>query len=270
LRKSYASGILFKEKAVARGGLCMSGHSKWATIKRKKEKTDSQRANVFTKVTREIIVAAKAGGGDPDNNFRLRMAIMKAKEVNMPYDNIQRAIKRGSGASESEQYEEVYYEGYGVAGVALLVQVLTDNRNRTAGDMRYIFSRNNGNLGEAGCVSWMFAAKGQVVIAVDQCRKTEDELFELAIEAGAEDLQNTGETYEILTDPAALDSVRRYLEGQGIPLKSAELTMIPGNTIEINGEEAQRVMELVDALEENDDVQNVYANFTIPDSEMTE
>jgi YebC/PmpR family DNA-binding regulatory protein len=248
----------------------MSGHSKWATIKRKKEKTDSQRANAFTKVTREIIVAAKAGGGDPDNNFRLRMAIMKAKEVNMPNDNIQRAIKRGSGASESEQYEEVYYEGYGAAGVALLVQVLTDNRNRTAGDMRYIFSRNTGNLGEAGCVAWMFQAKGRIIIDGEQCRKTEEELFELVIEAGAEDLQNSDETYEILTDPASLDSVRRYLERQGIPVHTAELTMIPGNTIEINGEQAQQVLELIDALEENDDVQNVYANFTIAESEMTE
>ncbi|HYH02475.1 MAG TPA: YebC/PmpR family DNA-binding transcriptional regulator [Bacillota bacterium] len=239
----------------------MSGHSKWATIKRKKEKTDSQRANVFTKVTREIIVAAKAGGGDPDNNFRLRMAIMKAKEVNMPNDNIQRAIKRGTGGSDSTQYEEVFYEGYGAAGVAILVQVLTDNRNRTAGDMRYIFSRNNGNLGEAGCVGWMFATKGQVVIDPEKYGKTEEDLFELAIEAGAEDLQNTGETYEIYTEAGQLDSVRRYLEEHGIEIKSAELTMIPGNTIEISGEQAEQVMELIDALEDNDDVQNVYANF---------
>jgi YebC/PmpR family DNA-binding regulatory protein len=271
LRKSQASGILFREKdQLQEEGFVMSGHSKWATIKRKKEKTDSQRANVFTKVTREIIVAAKAGGGDPDNNFRLRMAVMKAKEVNMPNDNIQRAIKRGSGASESDQYEEVYYEGYGAAGVALLVQVLTDNRNRTVGDMRYIFSRNNGNLGEAGCVAWMFAAKGRIVIDTGQCRKTEEELFELAIEAGAEDLQNNDETYEILTDPASLDSVRRYLEEREISVQAAELTMIPTNTIEISGEQAQQVFDLIDALEENDDVQNVYANFTIPDSEMAE
>jgi YebC/PmpR family DNA-binding regulatory protein len=245
----------------------MSGHSKWSTIKRKKEKTDSQRANVFTKVTRELIVAAKAGGGDPDNNFQLRMAVLKAKEVNMPNDNIQRAIKRGVGETEASQYEEVYYEGYGAAGVAVLVRALTDNRNRTAGDMRYIFSRNNGNLGEAGCVGWMFASKGQIVIPAEKCRQTEDELFELVSEAGADDLQNTGDMYEVYTEAAALDSVRRYLEEQGIAIKSAELTMIPRNTIEISGEQAELVLGLVDALEDNDDVQTVYANFTIPDGE---
>ncbi|MGD9154900.1 MAG: YebC/PmpR family DNA-binding transcriptional regulator [Bacillota bacterium] len=243
----------------------MSGHSKWATIKRKKEKTDSQRANVFTKVTRELIVAAKAGGGDPDNNFQLRMAILKAKEVNMPNDNIQRAIKRGVGETEASQYEEVYYEGYGAAGVAVLVRALTDNRNRTAGDMRYLFSRNNGNLGEAGCVAWMFDTKGQIVIEAEKCRRTEDELFELVLEAGAADLQNTGETYEIYTETADLDSVRRYLEEQGLEVKSAELTRIPTNTIEISGAQADPVLELIDALEDNDDVQTVYTNFTIPD-----
>jgi YebC/PmpR family DNA-binding regulatory protein len=248
----------------------MSGHSKWATIKRKKEKTDSQRANMFTKVTRELIVAAKAGGGDPDNNFRLRMAVLKAKEVNMPNDNIQRAIKRGVGETEATQYEEVYYEGYGAAGVAVLVRALTDNRNRTAGDMRYIFSRNNGNLGEAGCVGWMFDSKGQIVIPAGKCRQTEDELFEIVSEAGAEDLQNAGDTYEVYTDAIELDSVRRYLEEQGIEIKSAELTMIPSNTIEISGEQAELVLELVDALDENDDVQTVYANFTIPDEENEE
>jgi YebC/PmpR family DNA-binding regulatory protein len=245
----------------------MSGHSKWATIKRKKEKTDSQRANVFTKVTRELIVAAKAGGGDPDHNFRLRMAVLKAKEVNMPNDNIQRAIKRGVGETEASQYEEVYYEGYGAAGVAVLVRALTDNRNRTAGDMRYIFSRNNGNLGEAGCVAWMFDTKGQIVVNTEKCRQTEDELFELVSEAGAEDLQNTGETYEIYTGAVELDSVRRYLEEQGIVIKSAELTRVPSSTIEISGEQAELVLELVDALDDNDDVQTVYANFTIPDGE---
>jgi YebC/PmpR family DNA-binding regulatory protein len=248
----------------------MSGHSKWATIKRKKEKTDSQRANVFTKVTRELIVAAKAGGGDPDNNFRLRMAVLKAKEVNMPNDNIQRAIKRGVGETEASQYEEVYYEGYGAAGVAVLVRALTDNRNRTAGDMRYIFSRNNGNLGEAGCVAWMFDTKGQIVIETEKCRRTEEELFELVLEAGATDLQNLGETYEIYTEAAELDSVRRYLEEQRLEIKSAELTRIPTNTVEISREQADPVLELIDALEDNDDVQTVYANFSIPDGEEEE
>lgn len=245
----------------------MSGHSKWATIKRKKEATDSKRASIFTKVTREIIVAAKAGGGDPDNNFRLRLAILKAKSVNMPNDNIQRAIKRGIGATESEQYEEIYYEGYGPGGAALLVQVLTDNRNRTAGDMRYIFSRNFGNLGEAGCVSWMFSQKGLVTIEAETAGKSEDELFEMALEAGAEDLKNNDETYEIYTDPSQLEAVRKYFDSNNIPVKEAGLTMVPTNTVEINTEEqAQQLLKLVEALEDNDDVQNVYSNFDIPDS----
>jgi YebC/PmpR family DNA-binding regulatory protein len=245
----------------------MSGHSKWATIKRKKEATDSKRAGIFTKVTREIIVAAKAGGGDPDNNFRLRLAVLKAKSVNMPNDNIQRAIKRGIGATESEQYEEIFYEGYGAGGAALLVQVLTDNRNRTAGDMRYIFSRNSGNLGEAGCVSWMFSQKGLVTIESENAGKSEDELFEMAIEAGAEDLKNNDETYEVYTEPSQLETVRKYFDTNNIPVKESGLTMVPTNTVEItNPEQAQQLLKLVDALEDNDDVQNVYSNFDIPDS----
>jgi YebC/PmpR family DNA-binding regulatory protein len=247
----------------------MSGHSKWATIKRKKEATDSKRANAFTKVTREIIVAAKSGGGDPEHNFRLRLAVLKAKEVNMPNDNIQRAIKRGTGeSSEAAQYEEVYYEGYGAGGVAVLVQALTDNRNRTAGEMRYIFSRNNGNLGEAGCVGWMFASKGLIVIDAESSGKNEDEMFELAIEAGAEDLKKVDETYEIYTAPGELDAVRKYLDAKKMPLKTVEVAMIPQNTVEVTGEQAQQVLKLIDALEDNDDVQNVYGNFDIPDSEM--
>lgn len=247
----------------------MSGHSKWATIKRKKEATDSKRANAFTKVTREIIVAAKSGGGDPDHNFRLRLAVMKAKEVNMPNDNIQRAIKRGSGeSSDAAQFEEVYYEGYGPGGVALLVQALTDNRNRTAGEMRYIFSRNNGNLGEAGCVGWMFAAKGVIGIDAAQIKKTEDELFELVVEAGAEDLKNNDETFEVYTEPGQLEAVRKFLEEKNIPAKTVENMMIPQNTVEIVGEQVEQVLKLVDALEDNDDVQNVYGNFEIPDAEL--
>lgn len=245
----------------------MSGHSKWATIKRKKEATDAKRASIFTKVTREIIVAAKAGGGDPDNNFRLRLAILKAKAVNMPNDNIQRAIKRGIGATESEQYEEIFYEGYGPGGAALLVQVLTDNRNRTAGEMRYIFSRNLGNLGEAGCVSWMFSQKGLVTIEAETAGKSEDELFEMALEAGAEDVKNNDEIYEIYTDPSQLEAVRKYFDSNNIPVKEAGLTMVPANTVEISNEEqAQQLLKLVEALEDNDDVQNVYSNFDIPDS----
>jgi YebC/PmpR family DNA-binding regulatory protein len=247
----------------------MSGHSKWATIKRKKEVTDSKRANAFTKVTREIIVAAKSGGGDSEHNFRLRLAILKAKEVNMPNDNIQRAIKRGTGeSSDAAQYEEVYYEGYGAGGVAVLVQALTDNRNRTAGEMRYIFSRNNGNLGEAGCVGWMFASKGLIIIDAESSGKNEDEMFELAIEAGAEDLKKVDETYEIYTEPGELDAVRKYLDAKKMSLKTVEVAMIPQNTVEVAGEQAEQVLKLIDALEDNDDVQNVYGNFDISDSEI--
>lgn len=248
----------------------MSGHSKWATIKRKKAATDSKRAGIFTKITREIIVAAKAGGGNPDHNFRLRMAILKAKAVNMPNDNIQRAIKRGIGATESEQYEEVYYEGYGPGGAALLVQVLTDNRNRTASDMRYIFSRNNGNLGEAGCVAWMFSQKGLITVEIENASLSEEELFEMAIEAGAEDMRNNGVTYEIYTEPGRLEAVRQYFEQNNVPVKEAELTMVPANTVEVDGDQARQLLKLVDALEDNDDVQNVYGNFDIPDSIMEE
>jgi YebC/PmpR family DNA-binding regulatory protein len=249
----------------------MSGHSKWATIKRKKEVTDQKRASAFTKVTREIIVAAKAGGGDPNHNFRLRLAVLKAKEANMPNDNIQRAIKRGVGESDTAQFEEVIYEGYGPGGVALLVQTLTDNRNRTAGDMRYIFSRNYGNLGEAGCVGWIFNPKGMITIAAEEYGKTEEELFEIAIEAGAEDLKNQEETFEIYTDPGQLEAVRQFLENRKIPIKSAELTMIPSNTVEVaDPEQARQLLKLVDALEDNDDVQNVYGNFEIPDEVMEE
>ena len=247
----------------------MSGHSKWATIKRKKEVTDSKRSSAFTKVTREIIVAAKAGGGDPEHNFRLRLAVLKAKATNMPNDNIQRAIKRGTGESDdASQYEEVYYEGYGPAGVAILVQALTDNRNRTAGDMRYIFSRNAGNLGEAGCVGWIFSSKGLITIDAAESGMTEDQLFELAIEAGAEDLKKEEEVFEIYTEPGQLEAVRKYLDAKKIPLKSVEVTMIPQNTVEVTGNQTEQVLRLIDALEENDDVQNVYSNFDIPDSEL--
>jgi len=245
----------------------MSGHSKWATIKRKKEKTDQQRANAFTKVTRELIVAAKAGGGDPEHNFRLRMAVMKAKEVNMPHDNIQRAIKRGVGQSEADNYEEVYYEGYGPGGVALLVRALTDNRNRTAGEMRYIFSRNNGSLGEAGCVAWMFNPKGLITMNIKIGDRTEEELFEMATGAGAEDLQDNGEFYEIYTEPGQLDPARQFLEDKKAPIKTAELTRVPQNMVEVSGTQAEQTLKLIDALEDNDDVQNIYTNAAFPEIE---
>ena len=240
----------------------MAGHSKWSNIKRKIEKTDAQKAKAFTKVTREIIVATKAGGGDPDLNFRLRLAIQKAKEVNMPNDNIARAIKRGLGASDSEQYEEIMYEGYGAGGVAILVEVLTDNRNRTASEMRYIFSRNNGNLGESGCVAWLFEPKGLITALKEAVELDEDQLFELALEAGAEDLSIEDDYFEIITEPAELEKVRNYLEGK-LAMESAELVYLPKNTVEVSGETAESLLKLVEALEEHDDVQNVYANFEL-------
>ncbi|HBL35256.1 MAG TPA: YebC/PmpR family DNA-binding transcriptional regulator [Firmicutes bacterium] len=240
----------------------MAGHSKWANIKRKKEKTDAQKAKAFTKITREIIVATKAGGGDPDTNFQLRLAIQNAKEVNMPNDNINRAIKRGLGSSDADQYEEIIYEGYGSAGVAFLVQTLSDNRNRTASEMRYIFSRNNGNLGETGCVAWLFELKGVITLLKENVKLNEEALFELALEAGAEDLRVETDYYEIITGSADLEAVRNHLDGK-VQIEGAELAYIPNNTIEVSGEDAENLVKLADALEEHDDVQNVYANFEL-------
>ncbi|NLM37172.1 MAG: YebC/PmpR family DNA-binding transcriptional regulator [Firmicutes bacterium] len=244
----------------------MAGHSKWANIKRKKEKTDAQKAKAFTKVTREIIVATKAGGGDPDANFQLRLAIQKAKAINMPNDNIARAIKRGLGSSAADQFEEIIYEGYGPGGVAFLVQTLTDNRNRTASEMRYIFSRNNGNLGETGCVAWLFDQKGVISVPKEKVDLDEEKLFELALEAGAEDLRDEEEYYEIITGVAELEQVRNSLEGK-IPIEEAELAYLPKNTVNVNAEDGESLLKLVDALEEHDDVQNVYANFELAEED---
>lgn len=243
----------------------MAGHSKWANIKRKKEKTDAQKAKAFTKVTREIIVAVKAGGGDPDANFQLRLAIQRAKAVNMPNENINRAIKRALGSTDADQFEEIIYEGYGPAGVAFLVQTLSDNRNRTASEMRYIFSRNNGNLGETGCVAWLFEQKGVITVPKEKVDLDEEKLFELALEAGAEDLRDEDDYYEIITGLSELEQVRNYLEGK-IPIEEAELAYLPKNTVTVTPEEGESLLKLVDALEEHDDVQNVYANFEIAEN----
>ena len=240
----------------------MAGHSKWSNIKRKKEKSDTQKAKAFTKVTREIIVATKTGGGDPDSNFQLRLAIQNAKEVNMPNDNINRAIKRGLGSTETDQYEEIIYEGYGSGGVAFLVQTLTDNRNRTASEMRYIFSRNNGNLGESGCVAWLFERKGVVTALKEEVKFDEEKLLELALEAGAEDLRLEEDYYEIITEPSELERVKNFLDDK-ISVDNAELDFIPKTTVEVDGETAESLIKLADALEEHDDVQNVYANFEL-------
>ncbi len=241
----------------------MAGHSKWAQIKHKKARVDARRGKIFNKIIREITVAARLGGGNPEFNPRLRMAIEKAKEVNMPQDNIERAIKRGTGELEGVTYEQAIYEGYGPGGVAILVIALTDNKNRTTGEVRHIFSKYGGNLAGAGSVAWQFEEKG--VIYIDKDKADEDTVMEIAIDAGAEDIKTEGDTYEIITEPKEFEAVRKAFEEAGIEISSASLTMIPQNTVKLEGKKAEQVLKLIDALEDNDDVQNVYANFDISD-----
>lgn len=237
----------------------MAGHSKWANIKYKKARQDASRGKTFTKITREIIVAVRHGGADPDGNMQLRMALNKARAANLPNDNINRAIARAAGAGESENLEEIVYEGYGPGGVAILLEILTDNRNRTAGEIRHILSRKGGNLGETGCVSWMFKRKGLIFIEAGAAE--EEELMLAALEAGAEDVRDVGQGWEIITLPEDLEPVREALEGLGLPLETAELTMLPDSLVP----GPAGVMDLIDALEEHDDVQNVYTNWDMPD-----
>lgn len=241
----------------------MSGHSKWAQIKRKKAKTDQQRGKLFSKLIREITVAARVGGGDPKGNMRLKAALETAKAANMPADTLKRAIQKGTGELPGESYEEVTYEGYGPSGVAILVKVLTDNKNRTAPEIRHAFAKHGGNLGEVGCVSWVFERKG--LIQVEAERVSEDELLDLALEAGASDMRRVDRVFEITTAPEELEEVRRVLEERGVPVLQAEPTHLPLSSIRVEGKEAQQVLRLVEALEELDDVQAVYANFDIPD-----
>jgi YebC/PmpR family DNA-binding regulatory protein len=241
----------------------MSGHSKWAQIKRKKAKNDQQRGKLFSKLIREITTAARDGGGDPKGNMRLKAAIEESKAVNMPADTLKRAIQKGTGELPGETYEEVTYEGYGPAGVALMVKVLTDNKNRTAPEIRHGFTKFGGNLGEVGSVGWMFERKG--LILVEASRVAEDDLFTLALEGGATDMRRADNLFEVSTEPAQLESVRRALEEKGVPIQSAEVTYVPQSTIRLEGKEAQQVLRLVEGLEELDDVQKVYANFDIPD-----
>jgi YebC/PmpR family DNA-binding regulatory protein len=240
----------------------MSGHSKWAQIKRKKAKTDQHRGKVFSKLVREITTAAR-GGGDPKLNMRLKAAIEEAKAVNMPADTLKRAIQKGTGELPGETYEEIMYEGYAPGGVAVMVRVLTDNKNRTAPEIRHTFSKFGGNLGEVGSVGWMFERKG--IIQVEATRVDEDELFALALDAGAADLRRMDSCFEITATPHDLEGIRRVLEGQGVPIQSAEVTYVPQSTVRLEGREAQQVLRLVEGLEELDDVQHVYANFDIPD-----
>jgi len=245
----------------------MSGHSKWATTKHKKAATDAKRGKIFTKITKEITVAAKLGGGDPDGNPRLRTAVAKAKSVSMPAENIKRAIQKGTGELPGVSYEEVTYEGYGPNGVAVIVEVLTDNRNRTVSEIRNIFSKAGGNMGEAGCVSWMFHKKGYIVVA--RAKADEEKLMSLALDAGAEDMQTEDDNFVITTAQSDFEKVKKALEDAGIPLEVAEITMLPQTYVKIEGEKvAGQMMRLMEAIEDNDDVQNVYANFDIPDEVM--
>lgn len=246
----------------------MSGHSKWSTIKRKKGAADAKRGKIFTKIIKEITMAARLGGGDPEKNPRLRQAILAAKDENMPKDNIERAIKKGIGAEgeDGSSYEEVVYEGYGPGGVAVLVEVLTDNKNRTVAEIRHIFSKYGGNLGENGCVAWMFDKKGSILI--DKKQIDEDKLMEIAIEAGADDVKEEENEYEVITSPQLLDEVRAAVEEKGIKVLSSRISMIPKTTVELTGEKAVSMLKLMEKMEDNDDVQNVYANFDIPDEIM--
>jgi YebC/PmpR family DNA-binding regulatory protein len=244
----------------------MSGHSKWHSIKHKKGALDAKRGKLFTKFIKEITVAARSGGGDPDGNARLRKAINDAKAGNMPNDTIERAVRRGTGEEEGVHYEEIKYEGYGPRGVALLIDVVTDNRNRTVAEIRHLFSKNGGNLGESGSVGWLFEKKGYIV--VDKAAKGEDELFELAIEAGADDLRGDEENYEIITSPENFDTVLSTVKAAGIEPQVAEVTMVPQNYIKLEGQDARQMLKLMEALEDHDDVQKVSANFDISEADM--
>lgn len=243
----------------------MSGHSKWATIKHKKAALDAKRGKLFTRIIKEIMIAAR-GGGDPDANPRLRTAVLAAKGVSMPAENIKRAIMRGSGELEGGQIDELVYEGYGPGGAAIVVEVATDNKNRTVSEIRHIFSKYGGNMGDPGSVAWMFERKGQILIEQDKAK--EDDLMTLALDAGAEDLRSDGESWEVITAPENLHSVQEAITKAGIPTESAAIAMLPKNTVPIEGGNVGRLLKLTEALEEHDDVQNVFSNFDIDEKEM--
>lgn len=246
----------------------MSGHSKWASIKHKKASTDAKRGKAFSRLIKEITIAAKMGGGSIDMNPRLRTAVQAAKDINMPADNITRAIKKGTGELPGVTYEDMTYEGYGPGGVAILVEISTDNKNRTAADIRHTFSKNNGNLGESGCVSWMFNKKG--LIQLNAGGKNEDEIMEAALEAGADDIENNDDgTFGIKTNPTELNDIRDALEKMGFKVTSAEVILEPTNTVKVEGKQAEQCLRLMEALEDSDDVNSVSANFDISD-EMLE
>lgn len=244
----------------------MSGHSKWATIKHKKGATDAKRGKVFTKLIKEITVAARAGGGDAAANARLRKAVSDAKAANMPNDTIDRAVKRGTGELEGVSYDEITYEGYGPGGVAIMIDSMTDNKNRTVAEIRHIFSKNNGNMGAAGSVSYLFDKKGYIVI--EKAAKSEDDLFEIVTEAGAEDLKEDGDNFEIITAPETFDTVLAAVKDAGVEPQVAEVEMVPQTYVKLEGNDARQMLKLMEALEEHDDVQKVSANFDISEEEM--
>ena len=246
----------------------MSGHSKWSSIRHRKGAADAKRGQLFSKLIKEVTVAARLGGGDPAGNPRLRAALAAARAANMPAENLERAIKKGTGELPGVAYEEVTLEGYGAGGVAILVQTLTDNRNRTVSELRSLFSKNGGNLAEAGSVSWMFEKKG--VILVEQDRAKEEALLEAALEAGAEDMKQEGGFFEITARPEDFEAVKEALTAKGIPLSSAGVTQVPKMTLRLQGKSAQQILRLMEALEDHDDVQHTYANFDIPESVMQE
>jgi YebC/PmpR family DNA-binding regulatory protein len=252
--------------SISEGFPGMSGHSKWHSIKHKKGALDAKRGKLFTKFIKEITVSARSGGGDPDGNARLRKAILDAKAGNMPNETIDRAIRRGTGEEEGVNYEEITYEGYGPGGVALLIEAMTDNRNRTVAEIRHLFSKNGGNLGESGSVAWMFEKKGYIV--VEKSAKAEDELFELAIDAGADDLRDDDENFEIITSQDTFDAVLSSVKSAGIEPQVSEVTMVPKNYVKLEGSDARQMLKLMEALEDHDDVQKVSANFDISDADM--
>jgi YebC/PmpR family DNA-binding regulatory protein len=244
----------------------MSGHSKWASIKHKKAALDAKRGKIFTKIIRELSIAARMGGGEPDTNPRLRKAIADSKAVNMPADNIKRAIMKGTGQLEGVSYEDFAYEGYGPGGVAIYVETLSDNKNRTVSELRHIFTKNSGHIGESGCVAWMFKRKGYVV--VEQEKASEDELLEIILDAGAEDLREDSSNYEIFTSPENYEAVVNALKEHDIELAASNLGYIPQNYVKLEGKQAQQLLRLMEELEDHDDVQHVWANFDIDDEEI--
>jgi len=242
----------------------MSGHSKWHSIKHKKAAADAKRGKVFTRIIRELTIAARAGGGNPDANPRLRQAIAAARAANMPMKNIENAVKRGTGEVEGAVYEEVTYEGYGPGGVAMCIQSVTDNKNRTSSEIRHVLTKHGGNLGEVGCVTWMFEKKGQIIVNADA--SLEDKLMEVVIEAGGEDVLNTGDAFTVATAPSDFEAVRDAIQAAGFEIASAEIRPVPNATKRLEGKDAERMLKLMEALEEHDDVQSVAANFDIDDA----